>query len=183
MNRLGLEVKNRRPALFPSETDKEVINQYKTETYYCFAPASVWFTKQLPEKKWIELLQKYSENGKLYLLGGKEDFELCQRIIDTSEVDAVNLTGQLTLLQSAALMQHATRCFVNDSGPMHLASSVNAPVTVFYCSTTPNFGFGPLSDDSEVKEILIKLDCKPCGLHGHIACPIGNFRCGNEIVI
>ncbi|NBR16196.1 MAG: glycosyltransferase family 9 protein, partial [Crocinitomicaceae bacterium] len=70
--------------------------------------------------------------------------------------------------------------YVNDSGPLHFASAMNAPVSAFFCSTSPTFGFGPLSDDSEIIEVQ-NLDCKPCGLHGHSACPKGNFRCGNEL--
>jgi heptosyltransferase-2 len=62
---------------------------------------------------------------------------------------------------------------------MHLASAMNAPVTAFYCSTLPSFGFGPVSDDSKIAEIDFQLNCRPCGLHGHKACPQGHFKCGN----
>ena len=71
--------------------------------------------------------------------------------------------------------------FVNDSAPMHLASSVNAKTTAIFCSTVPEFGFGPLSDLSQVVEIKEKLKCRPCGLHGKKACPEGHFKCGFEI--
>ena len=94
----------------------------------------------------------------------------------------INLAGKLSLMQSAALIKNAKRNFVNDSGPLHLASAMNAPVSDFFCSTTPLFGFGPLSDDSEIIEVE-NLSCRPCGLHGHKECPMGNFRCGNELKI
>ena len=42
--------------------------------------------------------------------------------------------------------------YVNDSAPMHFASSVNAPVTAVYCSTLPSFGFGPVSNASFIVE-------------------------------
>jgi len=77
-------------------------------------------------------------------------------------------------------MQNAVRNYVNDSAPLHLASALNAPVSVFYCSTSPKFGFGPLSEDSKIIEVK-NLDCKPCGLHGHRSCPKGHFKCGNEL--
>jgi heptosyltransferase-2 len=79
-------------------------------------------------------------------------------------------------------MENAKRNYVNDSGPLHLASAMNAPVTAFFCSTSPLFGFGPLSDDSKISEVE-NLDCRPCGIHGHKECPKGNFRCGNELKI
>jgi len=59
---------------------------------------------------------------------------------------------------------------------------MNAPVTAFFCSTIPGFGFGPLSEDSEIKEVL-NLSCRPCGLHGHKQCPEGHFKCGKDIEI
>jgi hypothetical protein len=59
--------------------------------------------------------------------------------------------------------------------------------------TNSNFGF-----ESRFKRILgikkvanrsiaaVQLqrsgDCKPCGLHGHKACPKGHFHCGNGLV-
>jgi ADP-heptose:LPS heptosyltransferase len=71
--------------------------------------------------------------------------------------------------------------YVNDSAPMHFASAVNAPVTAVYCSTIPEFGFGPLSDNSHVVEIDKPLYCRPCGLHGYSSCPEKHFRCALEI--
>lgn len=166
-----------RPELFPSQKDLEFIEPYVNETYYCIAPASVWFTKQLPSEKWIELIRSIEDAAAIYLLGAPADTELCQEIINESgHSGAVNLAGKLSLLQSAALMKSAKGSFVNDSGPLHLASSVNANVTAFFCSTVPEFGFGPLSDNAEIKQVL-GLDCRPCGIHGHKACPKGHFNC------
>lgn len=177
-------VEKKRPELFPSKAQFEKVKEYSKGNYFCLAPASVWFTKQLPKDKWIQLLKQQSLFGHVFLLGGKEDVLLCQEIIDESGIsNATNLAGKLSLLESAALLSKAKRNFVNDSGPLHLASAMNAPLTAFFCSTIPDFGFGPLSDDSEVKEINEKLYCRPCGIHGFKACPEGHFRCGKEIDI
>lgn len=166
-----------KPELFPSEKDFAKIDEYRTDNYYCLAPASVWFTKQLPAEKWVELMGTLDPNSTIYLLGAPNDKELGDAIIeDSHHSGAINLAGKLSLLQSAALMKYAKRSFVNDSGPLHLASSVNANVTAFFCSTIPEFGFGPLSDDSEIKQVE-GLDCRPCGIHGHKACPKGHFNC------
>jgi heptosyltransferase-2 len=64
---------------------------------------------------------------------------------------------------------------------MHFASAMNAAVTAIYCSTIPAFGYGPLSDNRLVVETLESLPCKPCGLHGHAACPEGHFKCAYTI--
>lgn len=166
-----------RPELYPSKSDQEKIHPYLSENYYCLAPASVWFTKQLPAEKWIELIQSLDSTATIYLLGGSNDAELCDEIINSlKNKQAISLAGKLSLLQSAELMKQATRSYVNDSGPLHLASSVNANVTAFFCSTVPAFGFGPLSDDSLVLEVK-DLDCRPCGIHGHKECPKEHFNC------
>ena len=173
-----------RPSLFPSQQHIEKIEQYIQEEFYCIAPASVWYTKQLPKQKWIEKIKRLPADKIIYLLGGKEDITLCSEIIQhANRSNLISLAGELNLLESAALIQKATRTFVNDSGPLHLASAMNAPVTAYFCSTTPKFGFGPLSDDSIIRESTETLSCKPCGLHGFKACPKGHFKCGETIEV
>ena len=109
---------------------------------------------------------------------------MCEMIIrDSGSKKCVNLAGNFSLLETASLMKDAIMNYVNDSAPMHIASAMNAPVTAYYCSTIPEFGFGPLSDVKKIMEIETKLNCRPCGLHGYKECPMGHFRCGNEIPI
>lgn len=175
-------VELRRPELYPSQTNIDTVKSYIVGTFFCFAPASVWFTKQLPVEKWIELAQKKSAEGTVYLLGGKQDRDLCEGIrASLPNNQIINLCGELNLLESAALMSAATRNYVNDSGPLHIASAMNAPVTAFFCSTIPDFGFGPLSEDSKILQVEEKISCRPCGLHGYAACPKGDFQCGLAI--
>lgn len=170
-----------KPELFPSVEDISKIASYSSKPYVCLAPASVWYTKALPKDKWVELIGKIDSQFTIYLIGAQSDIELCTEIEKLSKREnIIILAGQLTLLESAALMKGAKRCYVNDSGPLHIASAVNAPVTAFFCSTVPDFGFGPLSDESEIKEVH-GLDCKPCGLHGFKSCPKGHFKCGKEM--
>lgn len=172
----------KRPQLYPTLSDMERISSFQTQTYYCLAPTSVWFTKQAPKKIWLELIEKLaSTEVKIYLLGAPADHAYLEEIRQAvPKLEVQNLAGQLTLLQSAALMSGAQRNFVNDSGPLHLASATNAPVSVFFCSTVPAFGFGPLSDDSKIIEVS-NLACRPCGLHGHKSCPKGHFQCGKAL--
>jgi len=78
-------------------------------------------------------------------------------------------------------MQDAKMNYMNDSAPLHFATSVNARTTAIFCSTVKEFGFGPLSDDSMIVETKEKLDCKPCGLHGFQKCPQKHFKCALTI--
>jgi ADP-heptose:LPS heptosyltransferase len=166
-----------RPKLYPSAVDYAHVSAWSAaKPYVVLAPASVWFTKQWPEQRWAELLERLQPNTTAYLVGGPSDTPLCERLSATA-TQAVNLAGKLTFLQTAALMSEAQRVFANDSAPLHFASAMNAPTTAIYCSTIPEFGFGPLADDARILETPEALACRPCGLHGHDACPQDHFRC------
>ncbi len=164
--------------LYPSA---EAYTKVKTdEEYICIAPASIWYTKQWPAEKWVQLIDALADRYLIFLLGSTQDRSLCAHIQSATTASRIKtVAGDLSLLESAALMQRARMNFVNDSAPLHLASAVNAPVTAVFCSTVPQFGFGPLSDQSYVAETDETLDCRPCGLHGHRACPRGHFRCAD----
>ncbi len=174
-----------RPSLHPSSADLQSTQGYKSEAYVCMAPTSVWFTKQLPAEQWILLiqsLQKAMPALRIYLLGGKADTEACEQIrLNSNSTSVENLSGKLSFLQTAALMKDAKMNYVNDSAPMHIASAMNAPVTAFFCSTVPAFGFGPLSDNRSIAESKETLSCRPCGLHGYVACPQKHFKCATTI--
>lgn len=171
-----------RPRLYPTKADIEKVAKYKNGPYITISPASVWFTKQYPADQWARFIKIVPEGYTVYLLGAPGDAALCEEIIAMAGSDAVvDLAGQLTFLQSAALQRDAAMNYVNDSAPMHFASAVNAPVTAVYCSTIPGFGFGPLSDDRHIVEVGEPLDCRPCGLHGYKACPKGHFICARHI--
>jgi lipopolysaccharide heptosyltransferase II len=171
-----------RPRLYPLPADFDFVEAFKEGPYICVSPASVWFTKQYPPEKWIAFLKKLPENYSVYLLGAKGEKALCEDIRQgVNRQTVINLAGQLSFLQSAALMKNARMNYVNDSAPMHFASAINSPVTAVYCSTIPAFGFGPLSDKSFIVEVEENLSCRPCGLHGRKACPLGHFDCACHI--
>lgn len=171
-----------KPKLYPTKNDFDFIAKYTIEPYICIAPSSVWFTKQYPAEKWIEFINDIPSSYKIFLLGGKEDKILCEKIKSSSANKNIEvLAGNLTFLQSAALMQNAFMNYVNDSAPLHFASAMNAPVTAIFCSTIPGFGFGPLSEKKFIVETKVVLSCKPCTLHGRKACPLGHYNCAFTI--
>jgi len=188
---------DRKPArlkLYPSQSDydkvKAIVNSewlmVNDETtnlkYICVAPSSVWFTKQYPKEKWTEFLKEVSTTIKIFFLGANSDKNLCDEIIAAIPNHATkNLCGELSFLQSAALMQYAIMNYTNDSAPMHIASAMNAPVTSVFCSTVTWFGYTPLSDKSFVVEKLELLYCRPCTLHGRKFCPEKHFKCALDI--
>ncbi len=171
-----------RPKLYLNKRDIANVKQFQESPYLCFAPTSVWATKQFPSLKWVELLLSQDENWTIYLLGGPDDTNECEELVQMCGRDnLINLSGKLSFLESAALMKGAAMNYVNDSAPMHMASAVNAPTNAVFCSTIPSFGFGPLADTAKVIETKKELSCRPCGLHGKKVCPLGHFDCAYSI--
>jgi heptosyltransferase-2 len=171
-----------KPKLYPTASDFNFVDVWTRSKFITVSPASVWFTKQFPASQWILFIKNIPADIAIYLLGGPGDVALCESIRESCHrQDLKVLAGSLSFLQSAALMSRARMNYVNDSAPMHFASAMNAPVTAIYCSTVPEFGFGPLSDIRHIVEIDHPLYCRPCGLHGYAACPEGHFKCALEI--
>jgi heptosyltransferase-2 len=170
------------PKLYPTALDELAVINYQQTPYLCIAPASVWFTKQFSSEKWVDLINQIPFKGPIYLIGGPGDKLLCDQILQKiNRKSVVNLAGRLSFLASAALQKKAVLNYVNDSAPMHFASAVNAPVVAVYCSTLPDFGFGPLSDNSFIVQTNESLTCRPCGIHGKKQCPLKHFDCAKTI--
>jgi heptosyltransferase-2 len=171
-----------KPALYPSAANFAAVQKWQGGPYICMSPGSVWETKKMPAKNWIDLINAVPTNYTIYLMGAPNETALCAEILSgSSRGGVINIAGQLNLLEAAALIKGARLNYVNDSAPMHLASATNAPVAAIYCSTIPAFGYGPLSDTQFVVETLEHMPCKPCGLHGKKVCPLGHFNCGHTI--
>ena len=174
--------KTLRPKLYPGAATESSILKYTSKPFITISPASVWFTKQYPPQKWAAFINALPDAYEIYFLGALTDRSLSEAITQmTSTKSPHDLCGELSFLQSAALMKHAVMNFVNDSAPMHFASAMNAPTTAVYCSTVPGFGYGPLADIQFIVEKEEPLYCRPCGLHGHEVCPEGHFKCALEI--
>jgi heptosyltransferase-2 len=172
---LDTEIPLCKPKLYTRPLETTLI-----QPYVCIAPFSIWFTKQYPKAKWIELIQLLTAQYHVYLIGAPSDKKGCDEMVQSVKNDRVhNVAGHYNLLESAALMKGAVMNFVNDSAPLHLASAVDAPVTAIFCSTVPEFGFTPLSTLHTVVEKEPRPHCKPCGLHGKKVCPQGHFNCGD----
>ncbi|WP_258098810.1 glycosyltransferase family 9 protein [Marinoscillum pacificum] len=171
------------PKLYVDHLINKLKERYGKD-YVTISPGSVWQTKKVPLNKWIELIRNKLSGNNIYLLGGADDLSDCQYIQNQCKgLSVMVLAGQLSMLESAALMKGADMNYVNDSAPMHFASAVNASVTAAFCSTIPAFGFAPLSDMSFIAETGEQLPCRPCGIHGKRQCPQGHFRCGSTIIL
>ncbi len=131
--------------------------------------------------KYIELIKKLKERGfEVLLIGGKTDKEIEEIIL--KEVKCISAIGKTSLKESAALLKKCDVVVCNDSGPMHLASSVNNKVVSIFGPTHP-CEKAPLHKES--RYIWKQIGCNPCyDLWGRFPkpCPYGK-RCMNSIKV
>ncbi|MBK7104084.1 MAG: lipopolysaccharide heptosyltransferase II [Ignavibacteriae bacterium] len=166
--------------LFYSEKEEVKINSILNNSMSRFkigiAPSSAQFTKQWPKEYFKELLKLMNDDDiEIYLIGGKEDKILCNEIVEINKMKIHNLAGELSLLDSAALIINLNLLLSNDSAPMHIANAVKTDVIAIFGPTVKEFGFYPYRGNDKILEI--DLDCRPCGKHGGSKCPLGHFKC------
>ncbi|MGH2507273.1 MAG: glycosyltransferase family 9 protein, partial [Ktedonobacteraceae bacterium] len=109
--------------------------------------------------------------GQLLLVGGPEEAELHQHIMELlhADVPVRSLAGKGTIQTTAAVLELADLFIGNDAGPMHLATAVGTPtVAIFGLSNSD--AWGPYTGQRpDRKAIVVKqaLPCMPCFYRGH----------------
>ena len=83
------------------------------------------------------------------LLGTKKERKKVDEIRSCMKLQALDLSGQLSLRELVELFQRATLFVGNDSGPMHLAAITGIPVLALYGPTDVTI-WGPLSEKAVV---------------------------------
>jgi heptosyltransferase II len=172
------------PILIPDNDDSTFVQKILEDKgissgsqLLAIAPGSVWATKRWLPDKYAGLVRMLYEKGfYTVLIGGTEDESLCKRVAHESGCNPLVVAGQLSLLQSAALLRRVKVLVTNDTAPMHLAVAVGTPVVAIFGATVPAFGFYPYGDSDSVVEIT-GLPCRPCSIHGGNTCPIKTFDC------
>jgi len=173
------------PKLYPTALDQV---PQEMQGAIVLAPASQWGTKQWLPEKWVGLIHalgKSAPQQPVVLMGGPGDAPLLQNIRQRAGMHPkLSLTPpSATLAFASALVAHSKCVVSNDSAPLHFASALGRKAVAVYCSTVPEFGFGPLTPGSLVVQSEDPLTCRPCGLHGHKKCPEGHFDCARTIEI
>lgn len=134
-------------------------------------PGTIWPTKQWQVEGFAAVAQYLEQKGWTAVLAGAPNerarnqavAQRCQRVID--------LTGQTTLSELAALIGRADLCVTNDSGSMHLTVALGRPVVSIFGPTDPVW-IGPYRRPEAV--VRANLACAPCYLRSLRACPFGH---------
>ena len=133
------------------------------------------------EDRWIDLSKNLSNHYPEYsliLLGSSDEFEVSTRIVKAWHGESLNLCGKVSIRVSGAIIKKSSVFIGHNSGPIHLAASVNASIVgIFSGSTRPGEWF-PLEAKSTI--IYKQLECFGCGLQ---SCHIMKKECIRSITV
>jgi heptosyltransferase-3 len=129
-------------------------------------PASRWLFKCWPAQRLACLINLLEARGeRIVLTGAADDNEtpFLKELLQGLRKPVVDLCGQLSLRELAALIGRA-RLFVGvDSAPLHMASAMGTPAVVLFGPSGEN-EWGPWEIASRV--IVSSHSCRPCGYNG-----------------
>jgi heptosyltransferase I len=141
------------------------------------APGTNWETKAWRPEAFAEVARHFLEKGfAVTLIGTAAERAVCDTV-EKLAPGAVNLAGETTLSELAALISRAAICVTNDSGPMHLAVALGRPVVSVFGPTDPVWA-GPYRREGSV--VRAGLACSPCYLRELRRCP-HNHDCMTKV--
>ena len=102
--------------------------------------------KRWPPQRFAELADRLAEQRgcRVVLVGGPDDVALAQEIRRHATVaEILDLTGRLSLLETAAVLAAVDAFVGNDSAPLHMAEAVGTPAVGLFGPSDPQ-NFAPL---------------------------------------
>jgi heptosyltransferase II len=175
---LGLE---NGPAYARVQVPAGVANPVAARPYAVLAPGAAYGSaKQWPPEKFAELAVLLARTGQtVVLVGSRADAATCRTIArgasGVSLDTLVDMSGRTTLAELAAVLAGASVVVSNDSGAMHLAGAVGAPVVAVFGATNERRTSPLVNGPDAVPPRILSTDawCRPCMLR---ECPI-DHRC------
>ncbi len=139
-----------------------------------FGPAKRW-----PPGHFAELALKFLADGlAVWIVGSPNDKAAAEGIRDAAGEPGHamrDLAGRTDLGTAIDLMSLASIVVSNDSGLMHAAAAVGAPLVALFGSSSPAYT-PPMSADAKIARIEIA--CSPCFQR---ECPLGHFKCMRDL--
>lgn len=157
-----------------------VLGALKIEPRYAVAVlGGTYATKKIPIHLWqwiIEIDQTIQWVG----IGGALDQGVASQLSALFPSRFLNLTQQLSLTESANVIQHSVRVVGGDTGFTHVAAAHQKPLLVIWGNTHPGLGFAAgygVNDEKTLHMLPKSLACHPCNKLGFDACPKQHFHC------
>jgi len=185
---LGVQYDRKGTEVFPSDQDNRSVEDALTQNnvpvgkpILVLAPGAKWENKRWATEGFAAAADSFCSQTGAYtiLIGGPGDIEICNLVQAHMATPSLNLAGKLSLLGSASMLGKAAMVMTNDTGMLHMAQAMKAPVVAVYGPTTRELGFYPLPENSRVAEINIS--CRPCTQKGLHSCPKKHFRCMKDL--
>jgi len=140
----------------------------RLQSFALLVPGTIWRTKHWHEEGFAAVGRFLMSQGLGVILAGTmRERPRCQAIAAACP-GAIDLSGQTTLSQLAALMNRSTINVTNDSGSMHLAVAIGRPVVSIFGPTNPIW-VGPYRRAGAV--VRADLPCSPCYFRRLSQCP------------
>ena len=174
LRRIGLQpnIDERRLVLEAGEAARDKIAKIladrglATKGFVHLHPTSRWLFKCWPAAKVAELLTALGADEQRVVLTSspeKAELTMIRDILAATRASVVNLSGQLSLKELAALTQQA-RLFVGvDSAPMHIAAAMQTPIVALF-GPSGDAEWGPWMVNHRI--VASKHPCRPCGMDG-----------------
>jgi 3-deoxy-D-manno-octulosonic-acid transferase/heptosyltransferase-1 len=125
-------------------------------------PMAKWETKQWPLEKFARLISGLTQRGaSVVVTGGRQDEESVREILGqvNSSSKVLNLAGKTGLRDLAGIFSLCDLVLTPDTGPMHLAAAVKAPLIALFGPTAP-WRTGPFGNNHVI--LRKPLGCSPC---------------------
>ncbi len=185
LNELGIPVIDKQ-TYFPinPESEKKVTTMIKDwkissdEKIVTIHPSASCPSKRWPQKKFTDLIDllKNEIKCKIIIVTSKGQEIFGEELVKKDGV--FDLRGKLSISQLGCLLKHSDLFISNDSGPVHIAASLNTPLISIFGRSDPGLSpkrWGPLGKNSFY--FHKNIGCQPCLAHN---CQKG-FLCLNSI--
>lgn len=147
--------------------------------YIAFVIGATHFTKRMPNEKIIGICNQLKLP--VVLLGGNDVVANGDMVAAAVGTNIYNACGVTSLDESVYLVSKAEAIIGFDTGLTHIAEAFNKPIVSVWGGTVPELlGVQPYM----VKDVLvagIELSCRPCSKFGLEKCPLGHFKCMNDM--
>jgi heptosyltransferase-2 len=134
--------------------------------------------RRWPAESFRELAARLAGDGiDVALVGDDNDALLAPQFVG---IPVTNYMGKLSLIETLQVLHGTAAAVACDSGPLHLARLVRAPVVGLFGPTIPRHVLGPESPDVRAIWGGEELACRPC-YDGRTYAPCSNNLCMRSI--
>jgi len=181
---LGISVPQPVTEFYFSDASPSPLVESLPQKFLCIAVGAAWATKEIPIAKLNGIIKRVAYDN-VVLIGGPADVERGELVQGGSGL--INLTGELSIEDSARVIERCDVLVTGDTGMMHIAAALSVPVVAIFGSTHPVLGYTPHIPIGRTRRYQIieqeNLGCRPCTKQGKATCPKGHFKCMNDISV